>query len=259
MTAAFPLLENGSVSRKKLTGKIVLEGNCPRCNDDLILNEQEILADKDSCPNCGLTFSVGSHHIDKAKYLRDEPIKAKEEQLRAKEQEARKAKEQAAEEERRRKAAADERFDKLDKKTKRKEKDKQKLAAKRLNKIPTEAKSEGARLSDEKFPNVPRALSMLETIAGWYLFFGALAVLLMLVGVSRVSDDYDLQGYGVFIATVSAALVWVTYVFTMATIEFYRMFVSIEDSTRKNNALLSMQIDLMSKLVNQQSDEDSAR
>ena len=132
------------------------------------------------------------------------------------------------------------------------------MNANRLGVMADHAKIDGAEASNERFPNVPKALGMLETIAVFEAVLGGIVVFVMLLfSLKLLSSESPLEGVVSFLGTaVLAFAVWVTYVLTMAAVEMYKMFVSIEDSSRKNNALLAMQIDLMLARNDQQDSDE---
>jgi hypothetical protein len=106
----FPVIKNGELSKKKLTGKLVLRGTCPACGAALTLTEEEVLKRKDSCPDCRAPFVVGLPEFTKVQALHAAAEEAKEQAIRAREElaaeKSRVAKEQEDDDLRRRMALA---------------------------------------------------------------------------------------------------------------------------------------------------------
>jgi len=53
-----PELLNGSLQRKMLSRKFVLQGDCPACQQGLRLTDSEIDQPDDVCPSCGARFRI---------------------------------------------------------------------------------------------------------------------------------------------------------------------------------------------------------
>jgi Zn-finger nucleic acid-binding protein len=73
-----PVIKDGKLVKKKLTGKLVLRGTCPACGTHLTLSQAEILNAKDVCPDCGAWFAVGLPELEKVQALHDVAVQAKE-------------------------------------------------------------------------------------------------------------------------------------------------------------------------------------
>jgi uncharacterized Zn finger protein (UPF0148 family) len=75
-----PVIKDGKLVKKKLTGKLVLRGTCPGCGTHLTLSQAEILKAKDVCPDCGAWFVVAPAELKKVQALHDVAVQTKEQE-----------------------------------------------------------------------------------------------------------------------------------------------------------------------------------
>ena len=77
-----PLLKDGELVKKRLTGKTVLRGTCPNCGTGLTLTQPEILKSKDACPDCATWFAVAPAELKKVQALNAVAEESKEQNKR---------------------------------------------------------------------------------------------------------------------------------------------------------------------------------
>ena len=245
-----PVIKDGELTKKKLTGKVVLRGTCPACGAVITLTQKEVLKAKDSCPDCGTWFAIGMPELRKVQALHAEAEKAKEQAQRDRDErdsERRRvdAKNLAADLRSKKEAAAKQHQLSLQNEVN----ERNKVAIK-ISDLAETAKVAGFEETNERFPNLAKAIRWWEQIVQLSMCLGGLAILgVVIAAVNEFDKPQGMGTEGLLGAGFAAGILAIWYVICMALIELYKVFVSIEDSTRKNNALVAAQIDLMGKLV----------
>jgi Zn-finger nucleic acid-binding protein len=257
-----PVIKDGELTKTKLTGKYVLRGTCPACGVDLSLTQAEVLKAKDSCPDCGVWFAVGLPELRKAQALHVAAEKAKE-QAKLDRDERRTEQRRVAEE-----AAAVRLQNKNEAAAVKQEKEAAELRKQRqlaaqneanernkvaiqISELAETAKLAGFEGSDERFPNLAKVIRWCEQIVHIIMcLFGLVVLGLVFATVGFFNKQQELEAIGAIVGIgVTAGVAMFFYVICMALIELYKVLISIEDSTRKNNTLVAAQIDLMGKLA----------
>lgn len=251
-------LSDGRALKSTFGKSVILEGGCPYCGEVLKLKEADALKGEDTCPSCNTPFMVGEQNIALVKGLKQEiaaGASSKQEiRLRKKGQKQAPtfdAGDQVDSED----VPAGEtdsgtlNFSKSEKKstsTSSVKKRSKKTGGRRspgmsYSQLCREAQTEGTQTTEELFPFVPRALSLLEVFIKIIAALGILA-LVVVAGVSiylLVTGDVQNFLAGVLIVLVYGLLLALYYIFCMAGIELYKMLVSIESQSRRTNALLA--------------------
>jgi hypothetical protein len=73
-----PVIKDGELVKKKLTGKLVLRGTCPACDAAITMTENEVLKNQNACTQCGTELSVGASHLSIVEAFRGEAVNAKQ-------------------------------------------------------------------------------------------------------------------------------------------------------------------------------------
>jgi len=237
-------LANGRVTKGTFLDKVVLEGACPGCGQILKLKEEEIYSGRDSCPECKQPFVVREEDIESARQLRTE-IELLKEKKQAERTEREEEKARLPEQAGLQKAA--DKQDAIDMQTARlqqQERENTQHLVRSLGELSEQVKVDGLAPTEDVFPNVVRALNLIQIIT--YIITGIwLLVTVGLFGFGVFTLNAGAGGLPILLAIISAIGQLLFYIFSMAGIELYKMLTSIESQNRKANALMSMQIDLL--------------
>jgi Zn-finger nucleic acid-binding protein len=246
-----PVIKDGELTKTKLTGKYVLRGTCPACGVDLSLTQAEVLKAKDSCPDCGVWFAVGLPELRKAQALHVAAEEAKEQAKLDRDErrtEKRRVAEEAAAVKQKKEAAELHKQRQLAAQNEANERNK---VAIQISELAETAKLAGFEGSDERFPNLAKVIRWCELIVHIIMcLFGLVVLGLVFATVGFFNKQQELEAIGAIVGIgVTAGVAMFFYVICMALIELYKVLISIEDSTRKNNTLVAAQIDMMGKLA----------
>ena len=251
-------LLNVNVSKARFRDQISIEGDCPNCGEALKLKENEIHVGQDTCPSCDQLFAIGEINIEAAMKMRNEiaVVKSKERQRTQKSEAQHEAIQQANRYAKKKCEIKNEDEPLLDiEKNKTQTGDQQKFDGSLLH-LSLEVKKSGITKTEKLFPNVPRALNLMQVLTFAASFLWGLGVaILFIAGCVQITENNESLGMQwIFTSFGLALLLAIFYIFSMAGIELYKILISIESQNRITNALQSMQIDLLEKL-NQPDDE----
>jgi hypothetical protein len=119
---------------------------------------------------------------------------------------------------------------------------------KELRLLATQSKAEGLKESKEKFPNVPRFLWLSKVCRNISLFCQAILGVLLFsnIGMRALKlGDEKTQFTVLALSVIWVLLMVLNYIIWTAGIELYKVFLGIEDNSRKNNALVAGQIEML--------------